>query len=38
VEALAVDVYKTVRSLGCPIEVKTGLTQEMYRYAILLVE
>lgn len=38
VEALAVDVYKTVRAIGYPIEVKSELVQEMDRYAILLLE
>lgn len=38
VEALAVDVYQTVRRAGYPIEVRSDFSQEMDRYAILLVE
>jgi predicted metal-binding protein len=38
VEALAVDVYKTVRAIGYPIEVRSEIAQEMDRYAILLLE
>ena len=37
-EALGVDVFATVRSLGLPIEVLTDYRQEMNRYAFLLVE
>lgn len=37
-EAMAVDVFKTVRKLNMPIQVLTGKTQPMNRYAILLVE
>jgi predicted metal-binding protein len=37
-EALAVDVFETVRSAGFPLEVLTGYQQEMNRYAFLLVE
>jgi predicted metal-binding protein len=37
-EALAVDVFSTVRSAGFPLEVLTGYNQEMNRYAFLLVE
>jgi predicted metal-binding protein len=37
-EALAVDVFSTVRSTGFPLEVLTGHDQEMNRYAFLLVE
>lgn len=38
VEALGVDVYKTVRSFGYPIEVKSEISQEMDRYSILLLD
>jgi len=37
-EALAVDVFATVRRLGYPIEVLTDRSQIMNRYALLLVE
>jgi predicted metal-binding protein len=37
-EALAVDVFATVRSVGYPIEVLTGTDQTMNRYAFLLIE
>ena len=37
-EALAVDVFGTVRSLGFPIEVLSDYDQTMNRYAFLLVE
>jgi predicted metal-binding protein len=37
-EALAVDVFSTVRRAGFPIEVLTEYNQEMNRYALLLVE
>lgn len=37
-EALAMDVFATVRSLGYPIEVLTDRSQMMNRYAFLLVE
>jgi len=37
-EALAVDVFTTVRAAGYPIRVLSDYTQEMNRYAILLVE
>jgi len=37
-EALAVDVFSTVRSAGFPIEVLTGFDQQMHRYAFLLVD
>jgi predicted metal-binding protein len=37
-EALAVDVFDTVRALGMPIEVLTDHEQAMNRYAFLLVE
>jgi predicted metal-binding protein len=36
-EALGVDVFGTVRKLGYPIDVLTDTTQEMNRYAFLLV-
>jgi predicted metal-binding protein len=38
VEALAVDVFATVRSLGLPIEVLSDYGQAMNRYAFLLLE
>ena len=37
-EALAVDVYSTVRAIGYPIQVLSDYTQEMNRYALLLIE
>ena len=37
-EALAVDVFATVRSLGLPIEVLSDYDQAMNRYAFLLIE
>ena len=37
-EALAVDVFNTVRSLGFPIDVLSKYDQTMNRYAFLLVE
>jgi len=37
-EALAVDVFSTVRKLGYPIEVLSEYDQEMNRYAILLID
>lgn len=37
-EGMAVDVFATVRRLGLPIEVLTGYSQTMNRYAFLLVE
>jgi predicted metal-binding protein len=36
-EAMAVDVYSTVRKLGYPIAVRTGMTQAMDRYLFLMV-
>jgi predicted metal-binding protein len=36
-EALAVDVYATVRQFGFPIEVRTDYLQKMDRYAFLMV-
>jgi hypothetical protein len=37
-EALAVDVFSTVRKYGFPIEVLSDFSQAMNRYAFLLVE
>lgn len=37
-EALAIDLFSTVRQAGYPIEVLTDYTRTMNRYAILLVE
>ena len=37
-EAMAVDVYTTVRRFGFPIEVKTRYDQTMDRYAFLMVQ
>ena len=37
-DALAVDVYSTVRQIGYPIEVLSRYDQTMNRYAFLLVE
>ena len=37
-EGMAVDVYATVRQLGFPIEVLTDPSDQMDRYAFLLVE
>ena len=37
-EALAVDVYATVRKVGFPIQVLTDRSQTMNRYGFLLVE
>jgi len=37
-DALAVDVYATVRLLGYPIEVLSGYDQPMNRYAFLLID
>jgi predicted metal-binding protein len=36
-EAMAVDVYSTVRQFGFPINVRTGYDQQMDRYAFLMV-
>jgi predicted metal-binding protein len=36
-EAMAVDVYQTVKQIGFPIAVRTGYTQEMNRYAFLMI-
>ena len=38
VEALAIDVYRTAEDAGYPIRVCRDRTQEMNRYAILLIE
>ena len=37
-EALAVDVYSTVRQVGYPIEVLYDYSQKMDRYAFLMIE
>lgn len=37
-EAMAVDVYATVRQYGFPIQVLTDYTKTMNRYAFLLIE
>jgi predicted metal-binding protein len=37
-EAMAVDVFSTVRKYGYPIEVLTDYDQPMHRYAFLLIE
>ena len=37
-DALAMDVYSTVRKLGYPIEVLSDYGQEMNRYAFLLID
>jgi predicted metal-binding protein len=37
-EALAVDVFSTVRAAGYPIQVLSEVTQEMNRYAFLLID
>lgn len=37
-EGMAVDVFSTARQLGYPIEVLSDYTQEMNRYALLLIE
>jgi predicted metal-binding protein len=36
-EAMAVDVYQTVKQLDFPIAVRTDYTQEMNRYAFLMI-
>ena len=36
-EAMAVDVYSTVRQFGFPINVRTDYQQTMDRYAFLMV-
>jgi len=35
---MAIDVFATVRKLGYPIEVLKDYSEEMNRYAILLIE
>jgi hypothetical protein len=35
---MAVDVYETVRKIGYPIDVLYDYSQEMNRYAFLLIE
>jgi len=35
---MAIDVFSTVRKLGYPIEVLKDYSEEMNRYAILLVD
>jgi hypothetical protein len=37
-EAMAVDVYSTVRQFGFPIEVRTNYSQVMNRYAFLMIQ
>jgi len=37
-EAMAVDVFSTVKSYGYPIDVRTDYSQEMNRYAFLLLD
>ena len=37
-EGMAVDVFATARRVGFPIEVLSDYSQEMNRYAILMVE
>ena len=37
-EAMAVDVYTTVRQHGYPLEVRTDYSQEMNRYAFLMIQ
>ncbi len=37
-EALAIDVFSTVRKIGYPIEVLSDYSQTMNRYAFLLIE
>lgn len=36
-EAMAMDVYSTVKQFGFPIAVRTDYTQEMNRYAFLMI-
>jgi predicted metal-binding protein len=36
-ESMAVDVYSTARQFGFPIEVRTNYSQEMNRYAFLMI-
>jgi predicted metal-binding protein len=37
-EAMAMDVFTTVRQFGFPIEVRTDYSQKMDRYAFLMIE
>jgi predicted metal-binding protein len=37
-ESMAIDVFETVRKIGYPIEVLYSYSQEMNRYAFLLIE
>ena len=37
-ESMAVDVFSTVRQYGFPIEVRSNYSQEMNRYAFLMIE
>jgi predicted metal-binding protein len=37
-EAMAIDVYSTVRQFGFPIEVRTNYSQVMNRYAFLMIQ
>ena len=37
-EAMAIDVYTTVRELGFPIQVKTDILQAMDRYSFLMID
>jgi predicted metal-binding protein len=37
-EAMAVDVFSTVRKIGYPIEVLSDYRQAMNRYAFLMIE
>jgi predicted metal-binding protein len=37
-EAMAIDVFTTVRQFGFPIEVRTDYSQKMDRYAFLMIE
>ncbi|RPJ08337.1 MAG: hypothetical protein EHM37_16880 [Deltaproteobacteria bacterium] len=36
-EAMAIDVYSTVRRFGYPIEVRRAVTDEQNRYGFLLI-
>ena len=37
-EGMAIDVYSTVRKYGFPIEVVSDYSQEINKYAFLLIE
>ena len=37
-EALAIDVFSTIKALGYPIKVLQGYSEKMHRYAFLLIE